>query len=62
VLGTAILIAIVGEPTTLTAALQASDDAYLFGVGAAVTAGLVSLAIVPARAPATLAPALEGAV
>ncbi len=50
VLGTAILIAIVGEPTTLQAALTASDDAYLFGAVAAVSAGVVSFGIVQARA------------
>ncbi len=50
VLGTAILIAIVGEPSSLAAALDASDAGYLFGVGAALTAGVVALAIAPARA------------
>jgi EmrB/QacA subfamily drug resistance transporter len=52
VLGTAILIAIVGEPATLAAALHASDDAYLFGIGAALAAGAVSASILPLRAAA----------
>lgn len=50
VLGTAILIAIVGQPATLADALGASDDAYLFGVGSALSAGIVAATIVTRRA------------
>ncbi|WP_320671752.1 MFS transporter [Patulibacter defluvii] len=52
VLGTAILIAIVGEPRTLAAAGAAADDAYLFGIGTALAAGLAALAL---RRPAPVA-------
>ncbi len=45
VLGTAILVAIVGEPATLPDALSASDDAYLFAVLAALASGAVTLAL-----------------
>jgi EmrB/QacA subfamily drug resistance transporter len=48
VLGTAILVAIVGEPATLSAALSASDAAYLFGIIAALLSGAVMLALRPA--------------
>lgn len=48
VLGTAILIAIVGDPRTLTDALSVSDDAYLFAALASLAAGLVTLALRPA--------------
>lgn len=57
VLGTAILVAIIGEPATLAAAGTAADDAYVFGISASLCAGLVALALGPARrlvaAPAT---------
>ncbi|HEY0392797.1 MAG TPA: MFS transporter [Solirubrobacterales bacterium] len=43
VLGTAILVAMVGEPATLQAALDVSDDAYLFSAIAAVVSGAVVL-------------------
>ena len=56
VLGTALLIAIVGEPATLEAAASAADDAYLFGIGAGVLSGVAALRLVPARKPAALAP------
>ena len=46
VLGTAILIAIVGQPAGLQQALDASDSAYLFGIFSAVAAGLVAATIV----------------
>jgi EmrB/QacA subfamily drug resistance transporter len=49
VLGTAILIAIVGEPTGLAEASRVADDAYLFGIGAAVAAGAVALRLAPQR-------------
>jgi EmrB/QacA subfamily drug resistance transporter len=47
VLGTAILVAIVGEPATLAAALSVSDDAYLFSALAALAAGAAVLALRP---------------
>ncbi len=56
VLGTAILIAIVGEPQTLAEAASVADDAYLFGIAAAVLAGVVALRLVPERS-ARAAPA-----
>ena len=49
VLGTAILIAIVGQPVSLAAAASAADDAYLFGIGAAVAAGAVAMRLAPQR-------------
>lgn len=52
VLGTAILVAMVGEPATLAAALSVSDSAYLFSVFAALAAGAVTLALRPAPMPA----------
>jgi NTE family protein len=54
VLGTAILVAMVGEPAGLAAALSVSDSAYLFSVFAALAAGAVALAMrpVPVAAPA----------
>lgn len=48
VLGTAILVAIVGDPTTLAKALDVSDGAYLFSVFAALAAGAVTLWLRPA--------------
>ena len=50
VLGTALLIAIVGEPATLDAAEAAADDAYLFATIAALAAGAAALALRPAAA------------
>jgi NTE family protein len=47
VLGTAILVAIVGEPATLQAALDVSNDAYLFSVLAALVSGAVVLGLGP---------------
>jgi EmrB/QacA subfamily drug resistance transporter len=52
VLGTAILVAIVGEPATLPDALSVSDGAYLFSVLAALVSGAVVLGLRPA--PATV--------
>jgi EmrB/QacA subfamily drug resistance transporter len=49
VLGTALLVAIVGNPTTLQGALDASDRAYILGIVAALAAGVVALALRPAR-------------
>jgi EmrB/QacA subfamily drug resistance transporter len=54
VLGTAILVAIVGEPATLQAALAVSNDAYLFSVFAALVSGAVVLGLRPQRAPGAL--------
>ena len=51
VLGTAILVAIVGDPTSLVAADGAAGEAYLFGVAAAVAAGAIAL-LLPARGTA----------
>jgi EmrB/QacA subfamily drug resistance transporter len=45
VLGTAILVAIVGDPRTLQDALSVSDDAYLFAVFAALASGVVAAAL-----------------
>jgi NTE family protein len=45
VLGTAILIAIVGEPASLSAALSASDNAYLFAVFASLVSGAAVLGL-----------------
>ncbi len=50
VLGTALLIAIVGDPATVQDALVASDRAYLLGVMAALASGVVALWLRPARA------------
>jgi EmrB/QacA subfamily drug resistance transporter len=54
VLGTAILVAIVGEPATLQVALDVSNNAYLFSVFAALVSGGVVLALSPKRAERTL--------
>ncbi len=53
VLGTAILVAIVGEPANLAEALRVSDAAYLFAVIAAIASGAVAFGLRgrPARAP-----------
>ena len=50
VLGTAILIAIVGEPQTLADASAAADDACLFGILATLLAGVAGLRLAPDRA------------
>jgi EmrB/QacA subfamily drug resistance transporter len=52
VLGTAILVAIVGDPATLADALSVSDGAYLFAVIAALLSGAVTLTLRPAPAAA----------
>lgn len=54
VLGTALLIAIVGEPATLQAAADAADDAYVFGMVAALLSGVAAARVVPARRGAAL--------
>lgn len=51
VLGTAILVAIVGDPAGLAAALHASDGAYLFAVFAALASGGVALGLRRQRVP-----------
>jgi EmrB/QacA subfamily drug resistance transporter len=56
VLGTALLIAIVGEPESVVAAAQVADDAFVFGVVAAVLSGVVALRIVPVRRERPVAP------
>jgi EmrB/QacA subfamily drug resistance transporter len=47
VLGTAILVAIVGDPLSLAEALDVSDSAYLFAVFASLAAGAATLALRP---------------
>ncbi len=51
VLGTAILVAIVGEPATLQAALDVSNDAYVFSVLAALVSGAAVLGLRPSHHP-----------
>jgi NTE family protein len=51
VLGTAILIAIVGEPGSLSEALSVSDGAFLFAAIASLVAGAATLTLRPAPAP-----------
>ncbi len=66
VLGTAILVAIVGEPASLSAALSVSDSAFLFAVIASLIAGAVTLTLRPAFTSAipddTDVPKASGAV
>lgn len=61
VLGTAILVAIVGDPIGLAEALSASDGAYFFAIIAALLSGAVTLALGPTRErigePGEIAPA-----
>jgi MFS family permease len=45
VLGTAVLVAIVGEPANLSEALSVSNNAYLFSVIAALAAGVALLGL-----------------
>jgi EmrB/QacA subfamily drug resistance transporter len=54
VLGTAILVAIAGEPASLPAALSASDNAYMFAVLASLGSGAAVLGLRPQRAPSAL--------
>ncbi len=54
VLGTAILVAIVGEPLGLAEALRISNSAYLFSVLAALASGAVVLGLRRQRAPGAL--------
>lgn len=43
VLGTALLIAILGDPQSLDAAMTAADDAWLFGIAASLSSGAAAL-------------------
>jgi EmrB/QacA subfamily drug resistance transporter len=54
VLGTAILVAIAGEPASLSEALSVSDSAYLFSVFAALLSGAAVLGLRRQRAPGAL--------
>jgi len=54
VLGTAILVAIVGDPVNLSEALGVSDSSYLFAVFAALASGGVALGLRRQRAPGAL--------
>jgi EmrB/QacA subfamily drug resistance transporter len=54
VLGTAILVAIVGDPASLSEALRVSDTAYLFAALAALASGAVALGLRRQRAPGAL--------
>ena len=54
VLGTALLVAIVGEPASLTESLGAAHNAYLFAVIAALASGAAVLGLRPQRAPGAL--------
>lgn len=60
VLGTAILVAIVGDPIGLTEALRVSDAAYLFGAVAALASGAAALALSAEREPAAVSSAPAG--
>jgi EmrB/QacA subfamily drug resistance transporter len=59
VLGTALLIAIVGEPQTIAAAARVADDAYVFGIASALLAGAVALRLGPAPAVLPRKPATD---
>ncbi|HXS32973.1 MAG TPA: MFS transporter [Solirubrobacterales bacterium] len=61
VLGTAILIAIVGDPASLAEGLSVSDAAYLFAAIASLAAGAVALALRPVAAAGD-EPAAEAAL
>jgi NTE family protein len=50
VLGTAILVAMVGDPASLADALSVSDSAYLFSVFAALASGAAALTLRPVPA------------
>lgn len=54
VLGTAILVAIVGDPAGLSEALRVSDSAYLFAALAALASGAAALGLSRQRAPSAL--------
>jgi len=54
VLGTAILVAIVGDPASLSESLRVSDAAYLFAALASLASGAVALGLSRQRAPGPL--------
>jgi EmrB/QacA subfamily drug resistance transporter len=54
VLGTAILVAIVGEPASLSDALGASDNAYTFAICASLASGAAVLGLRRQRVPGPL--------
>jgi EmrB/QacA subfamily drug resistance transporter len=56
VLGTAILVAMVGDPTSLADALSVSDSAYLFSAFAALASGAVALTLRPVLGASTESP------
>ena len=60
VLGTAILVAIVGDPATLPEALSASDGAYLFAALASLLTGAVTLRLGPLARPVDALPDFDG--
>jgi EmrB/QacA subfamily drug resistance transporter len=65
VLGTAILVAIVGDPVGLAEALRVSDAAYLFAAVASLASGAAVLGLRRQRAPGALGagePEVEAAV
>jgi EmrB/QacA subfamily drug resistance transporter len=60
VLGTALLVTIVGEPESLAAAAAVADEAYMLGIGAALASGLVALTLRPAPAVGQAQPGTWG--
>jgi EmrB/QacA subfamily drug resistance transporter len=54
VLGTAILVAILGDPGSLSESLRVSDSAYLFAVLASLASGVVALGLCRQRTPGPL--------
>jgi len=65
VVGTAGVIAIIGNPSSLQEALDASDRAYVFGITAGLLSGVAALALTPQRGTAKAAgvlaePAVSG--
>ena len=62
VLGTALLVAIVGDPGSLSEALSVSDDAYLFAVFASLVAGAITLALRPASSESRTPAQVDGAL
>ncbi len=59
VLGTAILVAIVGEPASLSEALSVSDGAFLFAAIAALVAGAATLTLRPSSYPSAAFPPIH---
>jgi len=57
VLGTALLVAIVGDPLTLAESLAAADSAYLFAVFASLISGAIALGLKSQRTATVAAPA-----